>query len=76
MIDYKQAYENEALKFQQETRRTSEQAVLLGEWLNTHLRIHKPGPWAKDCELCALVGRTQELLLRPLNAGYGEKVDG
>jgi hypothetical protein len=64
----KLALEQERQKFQQETRRTSELMVLLRRWVERHVAEHGPGPWARSCDVCALVGESQELLARPINA--------
>ena len=62
------ALNEERAKFQQETRRTSELSVLLKRWADRHEAEHGPGPWAKGCEVCALVGESRALLGRPINA--------
>lgn len=67
MTDWKKAYEEEAKKFQQETIRTSEQSALLREWAALHEAEHGPGPWARDCVRCKLVGDTHALLAKPIN---------
>lgn len=61
------ALEQERAKFQQETRRTSELSRLLKRWIDRHEAEHGPGPWAKSCEVCALVGESNALLARPIN---------
>jgi hypothetical protein len=62
------ALEQERQKFQQETRRTSELMVLLRRWVERHVAEHGPGPWARSCDVCALVGESQALLEKPINA--------
>jgi hypothetical protein len=61
------ALDEERRKFQQETLRTSEQVVLLVKWKERCEDEHAPGPWARGCKWCALVGETTELLSRPIN---------
>lgn len=64
---WKLAYEGEAAKFQQETRRTSELSALLQRWIERHEAEHEPGPWSRSCAVCALVGESRALLVRPIN---------
>lgn len=66
--DWRQAFNAEREKFQRETLRTSEQATLLRKWMERHIREHYPGPWSRGCEVCALVGETEALLAKPINA--------
>lgn len=68
-IDWKTAFEQERAKFQQETLRTSNQAVLLKKW---YRRAEDKGcyaePWPKACADCDLMAETQSLLQMPINA--------
>lgn len=65
--DWKQAYEEEACKFQQETRRTSEMAALLRRFAKQRCPHHRPGPWARGCEFCDVTSEASELLKLPIN---------
>lgn len=62
----KGALEEERRKFQRETLRTSEQAVLLARTEALLSPNHAPGSWARGCRECALVGDIRELLARPI----------
>lgn len=67
--DYRQAYENEAQKFQQETRRTSEQSRLIDEAIQLFEAdgAHTRKPWPKACARCEWLQRATELRARPIN---------
>lgn len=64
----KGALEQERKKFQLETLRTSEQAILLAKIEAMLAPNHAPGAWARGCRECALVGEIRELLAKPINA--------
>lgn len=63
------ALTEERRKFQRETLRTSELSVLLKRFADKHRHHHTPGPWSRDCDLCALVGEADALLAKPINTG-------
>lgn len=69
MADWKLAFEQEREKFQRETLRTSELHQMLTRMVELHCPTHAPGPWARGCWQCALVGEAQALLAKPVNAG-------
>jgi len=64
-----EALEEERKKFQQETLRTSESAVLLKRWIERARYHNHDNTWsgAKNCEWCTLVGDSVELLEAPIN---------
>lgn len=66
---WQECYEVERDKFQQETRRTSELAVMLRKIL---IRLHDLGcraeVWNNKCPTCDLMIEVEELLNRPINA--------
>lgn len=70
------ALNDERRKFQQETRRASEQARLLQQFVDKLKPDHYSGPWSRDCDLCRLVTESEELLARPINAPGVPPSDG
>lgn len=74
--DWKQAFEQEREKFQRETLRTSELTQMLTKLVALHCPVHSPGPWARGCWQCKLVGDAQALLGKPVNDGAALPVKG
>lgn len=67
-IDYKLMYEEEARKFQQETRRTSELSVMIDRGLEVlRAQGHASEPWPKACTICDWMREAKALRERPIN---------
>lgn len=68
-VAWKQAYEEEARKFQQETLRTSKLACLLLRWVrDAHDRGCRNDKIGNKCGQCDLMRDTEALLAMPINA--------
>lgn len=61
------ALNEERRKFQQETRRTSELAGMLQQFVDKLKPSHDFGPWSRECDLCRLVSDAETLLAKPIN---------
>lgn len=63
------ALNEERLKFQRETLRTSMMAAVLRGFIEKLQPEHEIGAWSRGCDLCVLVSEADALLKRPINAG-------
>lgn len=63
-----EAVDEERVKFQNETLRTSELTALLLRFEKLHEdRGHEPGAWSRTCIDCELVAEARALMAKPIN---------